>query len=494
MGVRFVVAMMKHETNTFSPVATPLESFGLDGPLYGQAALDGFRDTNTPFAAFVDIAEAEGAEVVTPIAAEAWPSGPVAANAYRHMSDVIREAVAAGCDALFLDLHGAMVSEATDDGEGTLLRRIRALAPDMPIAVALDLHANMTSAIADNADAIASYRTYPHIDMYETGERVGRILIGAIKGEIKAEMVWGNRPMLPHTLCMRTDIHPMGELVEKARAAEDGELLAATVFGGFPLADFSDAGLSVVTMADGGRDKAEAACEELLDDAWALRADFVYQGKPLAESVAGAKALGGDGLVVMVDHADNCASGGTQDTMAVVAEVLRQGLDNVAVGAIRDAEAVARMIEAGVGATITLALGGKLDMPSIGRVGEPLEVSGTVRTISDGIFTIRGPVYTGVQAHMGRTAVLDTGKVKIVVIERNFEPWDLGVFQCVGIEPTVMKYIVLKSRLHFRGAFMPITKHVINCDGVGVTSSDNSLFRFAKVRRPIYPLDLETEA
>ena len=492
--MRFVIAMMKHETNTFSPVATPLESFGLDGPLYGQAAMDGFRATNTPFAAFIDIAEAAGAEIVTPLAAEAWPSGPVAADAYRHMNNAIREAVAAGCDALFLDLHGAMVSEATDDGEGTLLSDIRAVAPDLPIAVALDLHANMTSAIADNADAIAGYRTYPHIDMYETGERVGRILMGAISGETKPELVWSKRPMLPHTLCMRTDIEPMGKLIDKARAAEDGELLAATVFGGFPLADFSDAGLSVVTMADGERNRAEAVCEDLLGDAWALRADFVYQGKPLAESVAAAKALGGDGLVVMVDHADNCASGGTQDTMAVVAEVLRQGLVDVAVGAIRDAEAVARMIEAGVGATITLALGGKLDMPSIGRTGEPLEVSGTVRTLSDGIFTIRGPVYTGVQAHMGRTAVLDTGKVKIIVIERNFEPWDLGVFQCVGIEPAAMKYIVLKSRLHFRAAFMPITKHVVNCDGVGVTSSDNSLFEFTKVRRPIYPLDLETEA
>jgi microcystin degradation protein MlrC len=179
--------------------------------------------------------------------------------------------------------------------------------------------------------------------------------------------------------------------------------------------------------------------------------------------------------------------------MAVVAEVLRQGLDNVAIGAIRDSDAVARMIDAGVGVTMTLPLGGKMDMPSIGRPGEPLDVSGTIRTLSDGSFTIRGPMYTGVQAHMGRTAVLDTGKAKIVVIERNFEPWDLGVFQSVGIEPTAMTFIVLKSRIHFRAAFLPITKHVINCDGVGVTSSDYSLFRFVKVRRPIYPLDLEAD-
>jgi microcystin degradation protein MlrC len=142
--MRLVVAMMKHETNTFSPVPTPLARFGPDGPYLGQAARDAFAGTGTPMAAFLDLGEAEGAEIVTPIAADAPPSGVVSSIVYSAISDAISDAVAAGCDGVFLDLHGAMVAESTDDGEGALLERIRSIAPDMPVAVALDLHANLT--------------------------------------------------------------------------------------------------------------------------------------------------------------------------------------------------------------------------------------------------------------------------------------------------------------------------------------------------------------
>ncbi len=490
--MRVVIAMFKHETNTFSPVPTPLESFGKDGPVYGRAAYEAFKGTNTPMAAYIDLAEAAGAEIETPIAAEAFPSGPVERTAYRHCCDAICEAVEKGCDALLLDLHGAMVGEETDDGEGTLLARLRAIAPDLPIAVALDLHANLTAQMVDNATAIAGYKTYPHVDMYQAGETAGRIVLRALRGEVRPVMAWNNRPMLAHTLRMGTDAAPMQDLVAMSAAAKAEGALAATVFGGFPLADFHDAGLSAVVVTDGDADTALTVCEGLLEAAWERRADFVYDAEPLAASLARAKGLEG-GPVLLIDHADNCASGGTQDTTAVLAEVMRQGLDDVAVAAIRDPEAVAQMIEAGVGARVTLSLGGKVAMPAIRRDGEPLEVSGVVRLISDGEFTIRGPMYTGVRAHMGRSLVLDTGKVEIVVIERNHEPFDLGVFRSLGIEPTAKKYLLLKSRIHYRAGFLPIAKHIVECDGVGVTSSDYSLFPFKKVRRPIYPLDPDAQ-
>jgi len=490
--MRFVMAMMKHETNTFSPVPTPFERFGNRGALFGPAALEAFRGTNTPLAAFIDLALAEKAEIVTPVAAEAWPSGPVFREAYERISQAILEAVGRGCDALFLDLHGAMVSQTTDDGEGTLLERIRQAAPGLPIAVALDLHANLTQKMVDNCDVIAGYKTYPHVDMYEAGQRAGGILLRALKGQVKPVMVWGNRPMLPHTLCMGTDEPPMGDLVNLAKAAETEGALAATVFGGFPLADIHDAGLSAVVVTDGDKTRAQDICRGLLDQAWRRRADFVYLSEPLAESVARAREIE-EGPVLLIDHADNCASGGSQDTMTVLAEVMRQGLEDVAVGAIRDPEAVARLIEAGVGAQVSLPLGGKTDMPAIGRRGEPLEVSGRVRVISDGEFIVQGPMYTGVRIHMGRTVVLDTGRVAIVIIEYNHEPFDLGVFRSVGIEPTRKRYLLLKSRLHYRAGFLPIARQVIECDGVGVTSSDYGLFRFQKLRRPIYPLDPEAQ-
>ena len=490
--MRFVIAMMKHETNTFSPVPTPFESFGNRGAYFGKEAYDAFKGTKTPMGAFIDLALEEKAEIVTPIAAEAFPSGPVHRDAYERITDTICQAVQQGCDALFLDLHGAMVSEVTQDGEGTLLERIGRIAPDLPIGVALDMHTNLTQKMVENCTVIAGYKTYPHVDMYETGVRAGKILIQTLKGEIRPAMAWGSRPMLPHTLRMGTHEPPMKDLIAMAKESEREGTLAVTVFAGFPLADIHDAGLSVVVVTEADQEVARKICEKLLDAAWERRSDFVYRSEPLSESVTRAKQLT-EGPILLIDHADNCASGGTQDTMAVLTEVIRQGLEDVAVAAIRDPEAVAQLIDAGVGARVTIKLGGKMDMPSIGRKGEPLEVSGVVRLISDGEFIIKGPMYTGVRAYMGRSVVLDTGNVQILVIEHNHEPWDLEVFRTVGIEPTTKRYLLLKSRLHYRAGFLPIARHIVECDGVGVTTSAYSQFTFEKVRRPIYPLDLEAQ-
>ena len=488
MTMRAVIAMMEHETNTFSPVPTPLARFGSPEVATGKDVYRMFKGTGTGLGAFLDIAEAEGMEMVTPIAGNAAPSGKVEAAAYDTMCDAICDAVAAGCDVCFLDLHGAMVAETTDDGEGTLLKRIRQIAPELPIAISLDLHANITSDIVENCTVLVGYKTYPHIDMYEAGEHAGRIMVQALKGDVKPVMVWGQRPILAQTLRMGHDDEPMGPMIAMAREAEAGGLLAASVFGGFPLADFHDAGLSVVTVADGERLAAEEACGSLLGRAWSERAEFIFHSEPLVETIARAKALA-DGPVVMLDHADNSASGGTQDTTAVLKEVLDQGLEDVAMFAIYDPVAVDAMAAAGVGSTVTLSLGGKVDMPTIGKKGEPLDVTGKVRALTDGDFIITVPMGRGTIMSMGKTAVLDTGKVQIVVISRHTEPYDLGCFRSVGIEPTQKKYLVLKSRIHHRAGFAAIAKHEIPCNGVGVTSSDNSLFSFENVRRPIYPLE-----
>jgi microcystin degradation protein MlrC len=287
---------------------------------------------------------------------------------------------------------------------------------------------------------------------------------------------------------MGTDDEPMKTLIAMARAEERRGMLAATVFGGFPLADFADAGISAICVADGNGAAARAAAERLMDAAWERREDFLYRHEPLDEAVARAKAMT-EGPVLLLDHADNVGSGGTEDVMTVLREVIRQGLDDVAVAAVWDPEAVQRMAKAGVGATVTLKLGGRTDMPSIDRRGEPLEITGKVRTLSDGEWIVRGPMYTGVTVSMGPTAVLDTGKVQIVVVSRHHEPWDQGVFTSVGIDPKTKRYLLLKSRIHYRAGFAPLARATITCDGEGVTTSDNDRLRFRHVRRPIFPLD-----
>ncbi len=487
-AMRLVIAMMKHETNTFSPVKTDWQRFRDWGAYLGPEARRAYEGTGMPIGAYLELAREIGAEVVTPVAAEAMPSGPVAAEAYELMSSAILDAVRQGCDAAMLDLHGAMVAATTPDGEGTLLERIRAVAPDLPIAVTCDLHANLTERMMRHSTALIGYKTYPHVDMYAVGEQVGRILLRAMKGEIRPVMGWARRPLLAQTLRMGTDDEPMKTLIALARAEEERGMLAATVFGGFPLADFADAGMSAICVADGDAAAARAAAERLMDAAWQRRDELLYRPEPLAQAVARAKDLT-EGPVLLLDHADNVGSGGTQDVMTVLREVIRQGLEDVAVAAIFDPEAVRKMAAAGVGATVTLPLGGRTDMPAIDRRGEPLAVTGRVRTLSDGEWIVRGPMYTGVKVSMGPSAVLDTGSIQIVVVSRHHEPWDQGVFLSLGIDPRTKRYLLLKSRIHYRAGFAPLARATITLDGEGVTTSDNDRLRFERVRRPIFPLD-----
>jgi microcystin degradation protein MlrC len=494
--MRLLIAMMKHETNTFSPVPTPLARFGHGpGPLYGEAAIQAYRGTGSGLGAYLDLAKREKAEVVLPVAASAPPSRPVEEAAYEHIAGMICEAVGkGGYDGIMLDLHGAMVTESLEDGEGELLRRIRALDPTTPIAASYDMHANLYDAMIANATVVAGYRTYPHIDTYDTARRAGEILLRAMRGDVRPVIAWGNVPMLPHVMRQGSDDHPNKELQARCAAMSAEGALCASLFTGFPHADIPNAGLSAVVVTDGNGALAEALRDALLDRAWADRADFVYKLEPLDTSLARAAALPppqpGDGPIVLLDHYDNCASGGTMDTTAVLAAIIQAGLDNVAAFAIYDPEAVQQALAAGIGAEVALAIGGKIAMPAIPGDSRPLVVTGRVKTISDGRFRNRGPMQRGVLTDMGPSVVLDTGRVEIALISRQVEPSDLNCLLALGIDPLQKRYVMLKSRVHWRAGLGKLARAVVECAGHGVCTSDYSQLTFRNVRRPIYPLDL----
>jgi microcystin degradation protein MlrC len=488
-AMRFLLAMMKHETNTFSPVPTDLARFRAWGLHEDEAVVKAYRGTNHPLAAFIDIAEAAGASYVTPIAAEAMPSGVVQREAYDYIAGRILEALTrGGFDAAFLDLHGAMVTEHDTDGEGRLLEAMRRIAPGLPIAVCFDMHGNMSERIIANATVINCYKSYPHTDMYVSGKAIGEVLMRALRGEVRPVMTWHRPGILAQTLRMGTDDHPMGPLQDMTRMEERGGLLSASVFGGFPMADIPEAGLCVVTIADGSRDKADAAAERLAAFAWENRAEFIYAHEPLEQAVARARTLS-ERPVILLDHADNVGSGGTSDVMTVIGEVLRQGLEDVAVAAVWDPRAAQAMHAAGAGATVTLDLGGRSDMPSLGLRGEPLRVTGKVKALTDGEWTVRGPMYTGSRVSTGPTAVIEVEGVTIVVTSLHHEPWDIGIFTNNGIDPRERRYLLLKSRIHYRAGFKPIGRATITLDGAGVTTSDNALLNYTRLTRPIYPMD-----
>ncbi|HTQ35315.1 MAG TPA: MlrC C-terminal domain-containing protein, partial [Stellaceae bacterium] len=320
------------------------------------------------------------------------------------------------------------------------------------------------------------------------------VLMRAIKGEAKPVMAWGNVPMLPHVMRQGTDDHPNRELQERCSTMASEGALIASLFTGFPHADITNAGLSAVVVTDGDRDLAERLRDELLDRAWVEREAFVYKIEPLKEALARARAMPepspGQGPIVLLDHYDNCASGGTMDTTVVLGEIMKAGLDNVAAFAIYDPAAVQQAIAAGIGARVTLTVGGKLAMPQIPGESPPLEISGTVKTIASGRFRNKGPMGRGVAMDMGPSVVIDTGKVEVALISRHVEPSDLNCFYNLGIDPLQKRYVMLKSRVHWRAGLGAMAKAVVDLAGIGACTSDYSSLTFRNVRRPIYPLDL----
>ena len=433
-----------------------------------------------------------------------------------------------GYDGILLDLHGAMVTRSHEDGEGTLLSRIRAIDPTTPVAVAYDMHANVyremvehanvvdgegtllsriraidpTTPVAvaydmhanvyremvEHANVVAGYQTYPHVDMYETGRRAGDALIRMIKRQVHPTTAWGNLPMLPHVMRQGTADEPNRSLQARTKAMEAEGALCASLFVGFPHADVHNAGLSVVVTTDNDLGRAERYRDELLQRAWEAREAFVYKLEELEESVARAKAMT-EGPVFLLDHYDNAASGGPMDTTRVLAEIIRQELDDVAVFGIFDPHAVAQADLAGVGSTVTLSIGGRLKMPMCPEPSEPLTITGKVKTLFDGKYRAKGPMAAGTRQDMWHAAVIDTGRVEIVLFSRHVEPFDVNTLLSVGIDPMQKRYVMLKSRIHWRAGMSHLAKEVVECAGVGVCTSDYSQHRYERLRRPIYPLD-----
>jgi len=493
--MKILVARLNHETNTFSPIATPLKSFGDNGPLYGNEAYQASKNTRTGIAAFIDVLEQAGHEIVVACSATANPSGTVSAEAYTHLCNTIVSA-AKGCDAVALDLHGAMVAENSEDGEGDLLERVRAALPHAPIAVALDLHGKMTDKIINNSDIVISFKTYPHVDMYETGAHAGRLLVDMINQRIKPTLAWRRLPLILNSLCSRTDIGPMHEAVELARAAESQGMLGVSVLAGFSLADIAAPCISVVVVSDNDPAAADAVAQRIAEFIWSKRSEFIYKNEPLEISVARAKEIAaqpGRGPVLLLDHGDNCMSGGTCDDMNVLHEAVKQGLEDIVVGPICDPEAVEQLIQAGLHATVTLPVGDKVPLTQLGVTNPPRPLTGVVSAISDGQYVVSGPTYTGQRIHMGRTVCLDLPQAKVMITETPQEHWDLGIFSHIGIDAPSHRFILLKSRMYCRPVFVPIAKALVECDGGGVTGADYTRFPYKKLTRPVYPFDADAQ-
>jgi microcystin degradation protein MlrC len=488
--VRLFVAMLSHETNTFSTIPTDRAQFEARHLHYGEGLVEAFRGTGTCLGGMIAAAERRGARLVPSMAAAASPAGPVTRDIYGHARErILADLRAAGrVDGVLLDLHGAMVVEGIDDGEGDLIAAVRAqVGPDVPIAVTLDFHANLSEAMVRGADLLHGYKTYPHVDMGERGVEAAERLLDRAQGRIRPTAALRKPPLLPPLGGQATARGPMKRLYALAAEMErDPRVLSVSIFAGFPHADIPEAGLGVYVVTDGDPALAEALAERLARAAWDLRREFVHTGLPVAEAVR--RALAAEGRpIILADMADNTGGGAAGDGTEILRELLQGGARSAVVACLWDPAAVQACVAAGVGRSVTLDVGGKVD----DRHGAPLGVTGTVRTLSDGRFVHKGPMARGLPGRLGPTAVLDVNDVKVILVSFRGQTLDPEMIRFVGLDPLEHKILVLKSTIHYRAAFEPLAREIIEVDAPGLSSSNLARFDFRRIRRPMFPLDAD---
>lgn len=495
--MRVAVGAIVHETNTFSPIPTPLSAFyeGRDALLTDAALIDALRDTKSEIGGFLEVGAAAGWEIVPTIAAHATPSGDVQAAAH----DALKEALvgrlrsALPVDGVLLNLHGAMLAENAHDAEGDICRAVRAVVgPACPIVLSMDLHGNITPEMCAAVDAVFVYDTNPHIDAFERGAEAAACLARVLRGEIPRPIVAISKPpMLPPTINMRTGEGPMRALLAQARAWEArAGVVNVGLFPGFPYADFDQAGTAVVVTAT-DPELGQACADHLGRATWELRDEFLKHIPPVDAAVDQALRLvsqGGDGPVALADVADNPGGGGSGDTTLLLHELVARGARG-AIAAVWDPETVDQAIGVGVGGQAIFHIGGKA---APDQYGPPVEVVGRVTHVSDGSFVAMGPVYRGMEVNCGPTACIDASGLKFIVTSIRHAANDRGFFQVAGVEPEREPLLVIKSRGHFRADFEPICRAIIEVDAPGAANPNLSRYSYRRVRRPIWPLDPDT--
>ena len=457
---RIAIAGFQHETNSFSPVAADLAEFEMadswPGLLRGGAVITDTRGLNLPIAGFV--AAASDADLHSILWCAAEPSGPVTARAFEAICDDILAglAEAAPLDAIYLDLHGAMITDSYPDAEAEILRRIRArFGPDLPIVVSLDLHANVSAAFVSQATAITMFRTYPHLDMAEAGARAYAALEAILCGATPAK-AFRQVPYLIPMHAQFTGAAPAGTLYA-AVTGFDAPGQWAEFATGFSGGDSPVTGASIIAHAP-TQDRADRIADALLARVIAAEDAFDQPLTPPADAVAQAMALPIGKPVVLADVQDNPGGGGSSDTTGLLRALVKARAQNAMLGLLHDPEAAAAAHAAGVGATLHLGLGGRS-----GQFGDtPFPVTARVTALSRGHVPYEGAMYGGGTAQIGPTAVLQMTEggadVRVVVSTIRNQCLDRAYFRHIGLVPETARLIAVKSTVHFRADFDPIAQ------------------------------------
>jgi microcystin degradation protein MlrC len=383
-------------------------------------------------------------------------------------------------DGIYLDLHGAMVVESFDDGEGELLRRVReAVGARVPVAASLDLHANVTRAMVQSADALVAYRTYPHVDMAETGARAARLLDQMVRTGERPESGFRQLDYLTGIPSQCSFIEPCKSIYAELGRLEDRYGASLSFTPGFPMADFADCGMSVF-----GYGSAQAV-EQLRGIVADAEKSFALELHLAGDAVRRARERGEYGRpVVLADTQDNPGAGGNGDTTGLLKELIAQDAKDAVLGMLIDAESAKRAHEAGQGSNAVFSLGGKSSIPG----DAPLAGEFTVERLGDGRFTCTGPMFNGFRMTLGNMALLRSRAapgVRVVLASRKCQAADQEMFRHVGIEPRHSRIVALTSSVHFRADFEPIAREVLVVKSPGPALADPAEFAWTKLRKGV---------
>jgi len=478
MKKKLAVARLWYEGNSFSPITTGLEIFQAREWVEGTAALPLYRDTATEMGAVIAFADAHDAWEVTFLrCAAAPPGGPVTDDAFAVIrGDILDGLQRQKWDAVYLSLHGAMITCGNPTPELDLLTDVRGVIGKTPLAVTFDLHANLGQPMIDLVDIAIGYKTYPHIDMDQVAARAVTLVTDMADGKVKPVGAIAKVPAIYTSFNMRTTDGPMAEVAAAAAKwrAEDG-VLEATVFGGFAYGDSPFAGPTAMVFADGDRMLAQRAAKALAADMASRRERFALKLPSPAEAIAEALRTPGDGPAAITDPADNPLSGGIGDTPTLFRALLDAKPDVPCVFAFFwDPDLVTEARRAGVGAKLDVAFGGRVS-PAFGK---PVRISAKVLALTDGKFRNVGPFENNFAVDVGDTAMFDVEGVKVIVTSSCQTPNDPAYFTLHGIDLAQVGLLCVKAKNHFRAGFTPLTRAIIECDAPGPAAASLQHYKF----------------
>jgi microcystin degradation protein MlrC len=485
--MRIAIGALLFEGNSLSPGRATLDDFANKYLCRGQEVL-GLAESGVEIAGALTVLREAGCEPVPLLATHGGSGGRVTAETYAALRGGMLDALrlASTVDGVYLALHGAMLVEGIDDPEGDLLRATRdIIGPDVPLVVSCDMHANVTPAMSDLADAIVGYQHYPHDDIFETGTRAAGLLVRAVRRQVRLTMaVRKIAAIWPPFRQGTKEPGVMADFYRQARAWEaSGDLLAASYFPAQPWLDVPDVGFSAVCVSDGNLEMAEALADRLVRTAWARRHDFSTPMLSLETALEEGRHVEG-GPVVLVELADCVGAGATGDSAQVLAAYLAAGMEESLVVQVVDPQTVAAAEGAGPGGSFAAEIGNRMGSD----YGAPVKARAQVVRLVEGRFRYSGGLMSGIEASMGRSAVLAVGGATVLVTSASAYEYADEQFAAAGIDVRSQKFVVVKNPMNFKQAYAYAPRRIL-LRTAGPATSDLAAVPWHAIRRPCFPMD-----